>query len=502
MKRTELVLCAVLAVTQACNASAQSNKYPQTIAGIFNSADSFTTSGQPSTPLVAVPFKDSIETSVLQELITEGAVPVAVPLEITDFNAMRDAAASLDGIVLTPRFIEMMDKEVLKNGGIKCSPALILAKAAVDRNIPVFGTCDLLKKINAGQRRFDEEYATAADFVAKAKTYKKAKLLMQRIMTIDTHNDQPCRYKDGASIGLRQVNQVSLPKMVEGYLDASIIVSWIEQGNLDKETLAKATSECLATIDKVHKEAEKFRDFCGIATSEQEAVELKQQGKKALFIGVENGQAIGTDLSILKEFRKKDVIYMTLCHTGDNLICHTSSQKSASRDEGLTPFGRDVVAEMNRLGLVIDLSHASQASFRDVVKYSKAPVICSHSGAMSVYRHNRNLTDDQLRALAKNGGVCQVYAVDSFISADGSCASLDDMMKHLKHCVEVAGIDHVGIGTDFDGGAGARGINGDNDMVNITVRLIEEGFSDEDIAKIWGGNFFRVLSEVQSMAKR
>lgn len=152
---------------------------------------------------------------------------------------------------------------------------------------------------------------------------------------------------------------------------------------------------------------------------------------------------------------------------------------------------------MNRAGIIIDLSHASEGTFWDVIKLSKDPVIASHSGSKTCCYHNRNLTDEQLLALAKNGGVVQICILDSYLNKDPKAASIDDIIRHIDHIVQVAGIDHVGIGSDFDGGGGVPGCNGDNDMINITVKLLEKGYSEEDIQKIWGGNFFRVLNLVQ-----
>ena len=152
---------------------------------------------------------------------------------------------------------------------------------------------------------------------------------------------------------------------------------------------------------------------------------------------------------------------------------------------------------MNRVGMMIDLSHASEGTFWDVIQLSTDPVIASHSGAKACCYHNRNLTDDQLRALAKNGGVAQVCIYKSYLNKNRNAASIEDVIRHIDHIVKVAGIDHVGIGSDFDGGGGVPGCMGDNDMINITVKLLERGYSEEDIRKIWGGNFFRVMNQVQ-----
>ncbi len=164
--------------------------------------------------------------------------------------------------------------------------------------------------------------------------------------------------------------------------------------------------------------------------------------------------------------------------------------------------GKKVVKEMNKVGMVIDLSHASMGTFWDVMKERKMPVVCTHSGAKDVFFHNRNLNDDQLRALAKNGGVIQVCIFASYMTADASKTSIDDVVAHIDHCVKVAGIDHVGVGSDFDGGGGVIGCRGSNDMIMITVKLLEKGYTEQDLKKIWGGNFFRVMNKCRSVAKK
>ena len=187
---------------------------------------------------------------------------------------------------------------------------------------------------------------------------------------------------------------------------------------------------------------------------------------------------------------------MTLCHTYDNDICDTSTD-SKREWKGLSPFGEKVVKEMNRLGMMVDLSHASRETFFDVIELSEVPVICSHSSSKALCDHNRNLTDEQLRALAKNGGVVQVCLVSNFLNTKAEEACLMDFIEHIDHIVKVAGIDHVGIGSDFDGGGGVTGCNGANDMIQVTVKLLERGYSEEDIAKIRGGNLLRVMRVVQ-----
>ena len=202
---------------------------------------------------------------------------------------------------------------------------------------------------------------------------------------------------------------------------------------------------------------------------------------------------------MLKPYVERGITYVTLCHSKNNDICDSSSDKEGAKWNGLSPFGKKVVKQMNKLGLVIDLSHASEKSFYDVLKLTKKPVMCSHSSSRTVCDHNRNITDDQARALAANGGVIQVCPLRAYVTKDAKNARLDDYINHICHLVEVAGVDHVGIGTDLDGGARMPGFNGSNEYMNVTMRLVKRGFSDEDIAKLLGGNYLRVLAAVQAV---
>lgn len=347
-------------------------------------------------------------------------------------------------------------------------------------------------------------------FVQQSKLYCHARRVHAMALSVDTHTDAPLEFDDGAEFGLRGDNRVNVPKMQEGMLDSQFLAAYVgsdKKVKIDGKTkrvvreLNQATyDEChkrvMHLIDLTYEQAKRYNDVCGIAYSHDDALRLKNEGKKAIFIGVENGIGIGEDLMRLRELKSRGVKYVTLCHTYDNQICHSSTH-TADGAKGLTAFGKKLVKEMNRIGMVIDLSHASEGTFWDVIKLSRKPVICSHSGARMLCDNDRNITDEQLRALAKNGGVIQTVAYSDFLRSDGN-ATIDDFMRHLDYMVKVAGIDHVGIGTDFDGGGGVTGLQADNDMVNITMRLIEMGYSDSDIAKIWGGNFFRVMSEVEA----
>ena len=332
--------------------------------------------------------------------------------------------------------------------------------------------------------------------VDKAEVYQRAKDIHTRILSVDTHTDTPLWFRGGHSVGLRKNNQVSVQKMEEGKLDAQFLAAFLGQGKRDEASSQKAVEKCRELIKGIYADVQKYPDACGIALTEADAWRLKSEGKKAFFIGIENGYAIGKDIKNIRMFKDMGVNYITLCHSWDNDICN-SSTNTADASKGLTSFGRKVVKEMNKQGVLIDLSHASEGTFWDVMKLSKDPVFASHSGVKALCKSDRNLTDDQLRALAQNGGVIQICIFRNYQNEKPEEASIIDVVRHIDHAVKVAGIDHVGIGSDFDGGGGLLGCNGDNDMINITVHLLEMGYSEEDIRKIWGGNFFRILTQVR-----
>jgi microsomal dipeptidase-like Zn-dependent dipeptidase len=210
--------------------------------------------------------------------------------------------------------------------------------------------------------------------------------------------------------------------------------------------------------------------------------------------GIENGYAIGKELSHVERFRQRGVVYMTLCHNGNNDICGSARYN----DEGLgvSEFGAQVIREMNRVGMMVDISHAGEQTFYDALNISQKPIVASHSSARALCNHPRNLTDDQLRALAMKGGVAQVTLYHGFLRENGT-ATIQDAIQHLNHMVKVMGIEHVGIGTDFDGDGGICGCASASELINFTRCLLKERYSEEDIRRIWGGNFLRVMEEVQ-----
>lgn len=333
--------------------------------------------------------------------------------------------------------------------------------------------------------------------VQKANTYHQAKEIHKRILSIDTHTDTPLDFDASYNIGTRAKSQVCLPKMEEGKLDGQYLACWVRQGPCDEANSQKAVDRVDELLRGIYHQVEMNNEKCAIARTPDDLSKLKAEGKKAFYIGIENGYGIGKDLKNIARFHDLGVTYITLCHTRNNDICDSSSD-STILWKGISPFGKKVIKEMNRLGIMIDLSHAAESTFWDALKYSQKPIIASHSSSSTIYKHDRNLTDEQLRALAAHGGVAQACLVDEFLNRDAKNASLSDFMNHLLHMIEVAGIDHVGIGSDFDGGGGVKGCNSDNDFINITVRLLEHGFTETDIAKIWGGNFLRVMKQVQT----
>lgn len=338
--------------------------------------------------------------------------------------------------------------------------------------------------------------------VNEAETFKRAKELHKHILSVDTHCDTPLEFKRaGFDIGKRENNQVNVPKMEEGMLDAIFFAAYIGQGARDNVSTQNAVNRIDGLIKGIYSQVEMNKDICEIAYTADDLIRIKQEGKKAIFIGIENGYGIGKDISNIAHFKKLGVNYITLCHTKDNDICDTSSDTKHEWN-GLSPYGRQVVQEMNRQGVLVDISHVGEKTFWDVIELSTQPVIASHSSVQALCYHDRNLTDKQMKAIADNGGVIQICLVDLFINKDKAKASLTDAIEHIDYAVKIAGIDHVGIASDFDGGGGLIGCDGSNDLINITVKLLEKGYSDSDIAKIWGGNFLRVLSTAQAAAQK
>lgn len=330
----------------------------------------------------------------------------------------------------------------------------------------------------------------------EASSYRKARELHKRVLTLDSHCDTPMFFDQGIKFHTRDPKiLVDLHKMDEGGLDATIMVAYLKQQGRDDESLSAATAKAKQILTEIEAMAIANASAIGIARTPDELMQNKKSGRKSIMLGIENGYAIGKDLSLVEHFRQQGVVYMTLCHNGDNDIC--DSCKGNNEHNGVSPFGKQVIHEMNRVGMMVDLSHASEKSFYDALDISTSPIVCSHSSARALCDHPRNLTDEQMKALAKHGGVAQVTLYSGFLKKDAP-ATIIDAVEHLCHMIEVMGIEHVGIGTDFDGDGGIIGCASAAELINFTRQLMSRRFNEEELHLIWGENFLRVMKEVQS----
>lgn len=338
--------------------------------------------------------------------------------------------------------------------------------------------------------------------VGEAEIYHKAKTIHDTNIIVDSHCDTPMFFPQGADFSKRDPKiLVDVHKMADGRQDVATMVAYIPQP-VDNQTwadvmpFATRSPKVYADLifDKINDIIDSHLDRLSLAWDFNEVEENKRLGKKSIMLGIENGLAIGKNLANVQYFAERGVIYITLCHNGDNQICD-SARKSLNTWGGVSPFGKKVIREMNKYGLTVDLSHAGEKSFYDAISISKTPVVCSHSNCKALCNHERNLTDDQLRALARNGGVCQITLYEGFVSENPSEADILKAIDHLNHAVKIMGIDHVGFGSDFDGDGGIRGIKDSSEMMLFTRQLLKNRYSDYDIAKILGGNWIRVIDE-------
>ena len=332
--------------------------------------------------------------------------------------------------------------------------------------------------------------------IHQAQRFAQAKEIHRKHIILDSHTDTPMIFPKSFDLGKKEGGKVNLPLMEEGRIDACVMVAYIPQGPRDEEGMNFATTHALDRLRQIHRQMDLNPNWMDIARTPDEIATLKKEGKKAILLGVENGYALGRSISLLDEFDKMGVCYMTLCHNGTNDIC--DSARGYAEWQGISPFGKTVIQRMNALGMMIDLSHAAEKSFYDALELSSYPIIASHSSARACCDHVRNLTDDQIKALAKQGGVAQLCLYKGFINPDENKASLSDAIRHIDHMVDVAGIDHVGIGSDFDGDGELIGCRASNELINITIQLLKAGYTETDIAKIWSGNFLRVMGQVQA----
>jgi membrane dipeptidase len=363
-------------------------------------------------------------------------------------------------------------------------------------------------------------------------------------LTVDTHCDTPLDfYRQEFDLGVKhEEGCVDFPRMKEGGLDAEFFAVFIGQGPRNDSTFDAVHTKAIEIFDAIHKNVEKNSGMAEIALTSDDAWRLKKEGKISAFIGLENGYPIGKDITRVKQYYELGARYITLSHTRNNDICDSSTDPKGPEHNGLSDFGKEVVKEMNRIGMMVDVSHISDKAFYDVLKVTQTPIIASHSSCRAICENARNIDDKMLLALKENGGVIQICILSDYLKAPENnpemetslkdlqakysdynqlseeqkkimraefreiqkkykkLATVKDAVDHIDHVVQVIGIDYVGIGTDFDGGGGIDGCRTVADMKNITIELLRRGYSKKDIGKIWGGNAMRVLRQVEAFS--
>ena len=394
-----------------------------------------------------------------------------------------------------------------------------------------------------------------------------ARAIHDRVITIDTHNDiNPSNFSAERNYTMDLNTQVNIPKMESGGLDVSWMIVYVGQGPLNPDGYANAYDTAIAKFEAIHRLAEEIApEQIEIAYTSEDVRRIAASGKKVAMIGIENAYPIGLDLSNIRKFQERGGRYMSLAHNGHNQL---SDSNTGERDDiwmhnGLSDLGKQAVAEMNRWGIMVDISHPSKEAIMQMIELSKAPVMASHSSARSLNDVSRNLDDEQLKAVQANGGVVQTVAFSSYVDSDKNTRNREaltalqqevaselgielldrsamrsmsaeerssyatkieavneltapriseevnsdappvdvaDFVNHIDYLVDLIGIDHVGISSDFDGGGGVEGWNDASETFAVTLELVQRGYTEADIAKLWGENLLRVLDEVQRIA--
>ncbi|MEZ4425912.1 MAG: dipeptidase [Gemmatimonadota bacterium] len=411
-------------------------------------------------------------------------------------------------------------------------------------------TLPVLLAACAGEGAEDAAPESAADLEARARS------IHERVMTLDTHVDiNPANFTPEQSYATRLETQVNLPKMEEGGLDAVFLIVYVGQDDdLTATGFAAAHAAALEKFEAIHRLTEELApDRIGLARTSEEAREIHASGRKVAFIGVENGYPLGTDLANVQKFAELGARYLSLAHNGHSQLSdsNTGERDGVWMHDGLSDLGREVVAELNRQGIMIDISHPSKTSMMQTIELSRAPIMASHSAVRALCDHSRNLDDEQLLALKENGGVVQVVAFNSYVKCQqdsperqaalaalreefgagggrGGAAGMTDAQRaefrarmdeidqqfppppratvaefvdHIDYAVDLIGIDHVGISSDFDGGGGVDGWMDASETFNVTLELVRRGYTEEQIEQLWSGNLLRVLDDVQRVAQ-
>ncbi len=404
---------------------------------------------------------------------------------------------------------------------------------------------------------------------SEEKLIEKARKIHAEVITLDTHDDiNTANFTEAVNYTQDLPNQVTIPKMVKGGLDVSWMVVYTGQGELNDEGYKRAYANAIDKFDAIHRLTEKIApQQIELALTSKDVRRIVKSGKKVAMIGVENGYPIGTDISLIKNFAERGARYISLAHNGHSQLADSNTGERDGKwlHNGLSELGKQAVAEANKWGIMLDLSHPSKQANIQVLQLSKAPVIASHSGARALADHSRNLDDEVLEMIKKNGGVVQAVAFRSYVNvkksaeraaksneimrelaaADGVTmlaqadmqklsqaertayqakmrdfrtkhaatlrerldkvapdVNVKDFVDHVDYLVKKIGIDHVGISSDFDGGGGVEGWDNAGETFNVTLELVRRGYTKKQIAKIWSGNLLRVLDEVQAIAKK
>jgi len=398
------------------------------------------------------------------------------------------------------------------------------------------------------------------------KLLEKAQKVHADVITIDTHDDINVKnFTDSINYTQKLKTQVDLPKMVEGGLDVAWFIVYTGQDTLTAEGYAKAEANAMSKFEAIRKLCDDIApEQISLALTSDDVRRISAEGKKVAMIGVENAYPIGEDLSNIEKYHKLGARYISLSHNGHSQFCdsNTGERDSVWLHNGLSELGKKAVNEMNRLGIMIDVSHPSKESMKQMIALSKAPIIASHSSARALCDHSRNLDDEQLKLMKENGGVVQTVAFTSYLNTEKSEArsefmkdvyrqiadslelewhersdwptltkaqqvafmenypkvmaigkekadtmegvpeavNVADFVNHIDYMVDLIGIDHVGISSDFDGGGGIEGWSDASETFNVTLELVTRGYSEDEIEKLWGGNLLRVLDKVQEVA--
>ena len=394
----------------------------------------------------------------------------------------------------------------------------------------------------------------------------RAQEIHDRVITLDTHIDFTTdNFTAERNYTMDLPTQATLPRMEAGGLDVGWFIVYTRQGPLDDEGYAAAYANAIDKFDAIHRLVDEYApDRIELAYTSDDVRRIAASGKLVAMIGVENAYPLGTDIGRIEEFYNRGARYMSLAHTGPSQLsdAHSGEQDGNWLHNGLSEMGREAIAEMNRLGIIVDISHPSKESIMQTLELSRAPVIASHSSARAVADRSRNLDDEALHALAENGGVVHAVALRSFVDNDKAVArraamqgaqaevaaergfeildreavsalpddrrdgyaarmrriraaaakrlaesgppdvDIADFVNHIDYMVDLIGIEHVGISSDFDGGGGVAGWDDASETFNVTLELVRRGYTEEEIGMLWSGNLLRVLDEVQEVARR